>query len=153
MSIEKRVKEIIVEQLGVNESEVTPEAKFVDATEWVDEIKVIKSPEEIELTKGTAALQDAAMEHLKKTLKPGMRDFEAESLYNLLQSGKISGHILRGFVSLNLLLLEAQSVSKILLAQTRSDPGLDQSPRQTGEGVEVRAMNSCNASRSDTLNA
>ena len=30
MSIEKRVKEIIVEQLGVNESEVTPEAKFVD---------------------------------------------------------------------------------------------------------------------------
>lgn len=30
MSIEKRVKEIIVEQLGVNESEVNPEAKFVD---------------------------------------------------------------------------------------------------------------------------
>ncbi len=28
--IEKRVKEIIVEQLGVNESEVTLEAKFVD---------------------------------------------------------------------------------------------------------------------------
>ena len=35
-----------------------PAAKFVDATEWVDEIKVIKSPEEIELTKATAALQD-----------------------------------------------------------------------------------------------
>ena len=30
MSIEKRVKEIIVEQLGVNESEVNPGAKFVD---------------------------------------------------------------------------------------------------------------------------
>jgi len=30
MSIEQRVKEIIVEQLGVNESEVKPEAKFVD---------------------------------------------------------------------------------------------------------------------------
>ena len=30
MSIEKRVKEIIVEQLGVNEGEVAPAAKFVD---------------------------------------------------------------------------------------------------------------------------
>ncbi len=30
MSIEQRVKEIIVEQLGVNEAEVKPEAKFVD---------------------------------------------------------------------------------------------------------------------------
>jgi len=29
-----------------------PGAEFVDATEWVDEIKVIKSPEEIELIKG-----------------------------------------------------------------------------------------------------
>jgi acyl carrier protein len=30
MSIEKRVKEIVVEQWGVNENEVTPEVKFVD---------------------------------------------------------------------------------------------------------------------------
>jgi len=53
-----------------------PDATFIDATEWVDEIKVIKSPEEIELIKGTAALQDATFEHLKKTIKPGMRDYE-----------------------------------------------------------------------------
>ena len=30
MDIEQRVKEIIVEQLGVSESEVVPEAKFID---------------------------------------------------------------------------------------------------------------------------
>ena len=66
-----------------------PDAKFVDATEWVDEIKVIKSPEEIELIKATAALQDRAIEHLKKTIKPGMRDFEvlAEAQYSTVRSG------------------------------------------------------------------
>jgi len=66
-----------------------PDAKFVDATEWVDEIKVIKSPEEIELIKVTAALQDQAIEHLKKTIKPGMRDFDvlAEAQYSTVRSG------------------------------------------------------------------
>jgi Xaa-Pro aminopeptidase len=48
-------------------------AKFVDATEPVDQIKVIKSPEEIELIKRTAALQDKAIEHVKNTIKPGMK--------------------------------------------------------------------------------
>jgi Xaa-Pro aminopeptidase len=66
-----------------------PEAKFIDATEWVDEIKVPKSPEEIELIKGTAALQDRAVEHLKKTIKPGMREYEilAEAQYSCVRSG------------------------------------------------------------------
>jgi Xaa-Pro aminopeptidase len=75
-----------------------PDATFVDATEWVDEIKVIKSPEEIELIKGTAALQDAAMEHLKKTLKPGMRDFEvlAELQYSTVRNGSERQLILVG---------------------------------------------------------
>lgn len=70
-----------------------PDATFVDATEWVDEIKVIKSPEEIELIKGTAALQDKVMEHLKKTIKPGMRDFEvyAEAHYAASRNGSERG--------------------------------------------------------------
>jgi Xaa-Pro aminopeptidase len=70
-----------------------PDATFVDATEWVDEIKVIKSPEEIELIRGTAALQDAAMEHLKKTIKPGMRDYEvyAEGHYFCSKNGSERG--------------------------------------------------------------
>ncbi len=56
-----------------------PDATFIDATEWVDEIKCIKSPEEIELIRGTAALQDAAMEHVRKTIKPGIKDLDVYS--------------------------------------------------------------------------
>lgn len=51
-------------------------ATFIDATEQIDQIKVIKSHEEIELIKQTAQLQDAAMEHVKKAIRPGRRDFE-----------------------------------------------------------------------------
>ena len=48
MSIEKRVKEIIIEQLGVNESEVTPEAKFVDdlGADSLDLVELVMALEE-----------------------------------------------------------------------------------------------------------
>ena len=48
MSIEKRVKEIIVEQLGVNESEVTSEAKFVDdlGADSLDLVELVMALEE-----------------------------------------------------------------------------------------------------------
>ena len=48
MTIEKRVKEIIVEQLGVNESEVTPEAKFVDdlGADSLDLVELVMALEE-----------------------------------------------------------------------------------------------------------
>lgn len=48
MDIEKRVKEIIVEQLGVNESEVTPEAKFVDdlGADSLDLVELVMALEE-----------------------------------------------------------------------------------------------------------
>ena len=62
---------------------------LVDATELVDRIKVIKSPEEIELIKGTAALQDTAMEHVRKSIRPGRRTFEilAEAQYSCVMQG------------------------------------------------------------------
>jgi Xaa-Pro aminopeptidase len=53
-----------------------PEAAFVDATDLVDEIKAIKSDEEISLIKKTTALQDEALEFAKKAIRPGRRDFE-----------------------------------------------------------------------------
>ena len=53
-----------------------PGCSFVDATDLIDGIKVIKSPEELALIKGTAQLQDETMSHLKTVIKPGMRDFE-----------------------------------------------------------------------------
>jgi acyl carrier protein len=48
MSIDKRVKEIIVEQLGVNENEVTPEAKFVDdlGADSLDLVELVMALEE-----------------------------------------------------------------------------------------------------------
>jgi len=53
-----------------------PGLTFIDVTEKIDQIKVIKSPEEIELIIRTARLQDVAMEHVRKSIKPGRRDFE-----------------------------------------------------------------------------
>ena len=48
MSIEKRVKEIIVEQLGVNEGEVAPSAKFVDdlGADSLDLVELVMALEE-----------------------------------------------------------------------------------------------------------
>jgi Xaa-Pro aminopeptidase len=57
-----------------------PSAKFTDATDLVDNIKAIKSAEEIELIKKTAATQDIAMEEAFAAIKPGMRDHEMMAL-------------------------------------------------------------------------
>jgi len=57
-----------------------PDARFVDATELVDRIKVIKSPEEIELIKRAAAMQDGAMRAAFAAAKPGMRDTEVAAV-------------------------------------------------------------------------
>ncbi len=48
MSAEQRVKEIIVEQLGVNEGEVKPEAKFVDdlGADSLDLVELVMALEE-----------------------------------------------------------------------------------------------------------
>jgi Xaa-Pro aminopeptidase len=53
-----------------------PGAKFVDATDQIDHLMTIKSPEEIELIKSVAALQDKAMDYVRKTIRPGKKEFE-----------------------------------------------------------------------------
>jgi Xaa-Pro aminopeptidase len=53
-----------------------PNARFVDATDLVDQIKAIKSEEEIGFLMKTVALQDAAMEYARTVIRPGRRDFE-----------------------------------------------------------------------------
>jgi Xaa-Pro aminopeptidase len=55
-------------------------AKFVDATELIDQIMVIKSDEEIALIRATAALQDRAMRAAFDAIKPGMRDIEVTAV-------------------------------------------------------------------------
>jgi Xaa-Pro aminopeptidase len=55
-------------------------ATFVDASELVDKIKVIKSAEEMELVKRAAAMQDGAMRAAFAAVKPGMRDVEVAAV-------------------------------------------------------------------------
>ena len=57
-----------------------PNAKFVDASELVDRIKVIKSAEELELVKRAAIMQDGAMKAAFAAIKPGMRDTEVAAV-------------------------------------------------------------------------
>ena len=55
-------------------------AKFVDATDLVDRIKIIKSPEEQALVRRTAAMQDGAMRAAFAAIEPGMRDYEVAAI-------------------------------------------------------------------------
>jgi len=57
-----------------------PKARFVDASELVDRIKVIKSAEEMELVKRAALMQDGAMRAAFAAVKPGMRDIEVAAV-------------------------------------------------------------------------
>ncbi len=57
-----------------------PAATYVDASDMVDQIKVIKSAEEMELVKRAAAMQDGAMRAAFAAVKPGMRDIEVAAV-------------------------------------------------------------------------
>ncbi|HEY0747909.1 MAG TPA: M24 family metallopeptidase [Steroidobacteraceae bacterium] len=49
---------------------------IVDATDWVDRIKALKSAEERALIRQVAAMQDAVMARVAEFIKPGLKDFE-----------------------------------------------------------------------------
>src|SRR5215467_6149400 len=51
-------------------------AKFIDATEFIDRLKAIKSEEEIALIRRAAAMQDEVFARVLKQIRPGMRDTE-----------------------------------------------------------------------------
>ena len=55
-------------------------AALVDASDLVDRIKAIKSPEEIALLQSTAAMQDAVFGKVVAAIKPGMRDCDLGAL-------------------------------------------------------------------------
>jgi Xaa-Pro aminopeptidase len=57
-----------------------PSAKYVDASELVDRVKVIKSAEELELVRRAAIMQDGAMQAAFAAIKPGMRDTEVAAV-------------------------------------------------------------------------
>jgi Xaa-Pro aminopeptidase len=62
------------------ENELAGEAEFVEASDFVDRIKAIKSPEEIALVRQAALMQDEIFSRVLKQVKPGMRDTEITAL-------------------------------------------------------------------------
>ena len=62
------------------ENELAGQAKFVDASDFVDRIKAIKSPEEIALARQAALMQDEIFSRVLNQVKPGMRDTEITAL-------------------------------------------------------------------------
>jgi Xaa-Pro aminopeptidase len=58
----------------------TPNATFVDATDWLDRIKAVKSAEEIALIRRAAAMQDEIWARIVPKIRPGMRDSELTAL-------------------------------------------------------------------------
>jgi Xaa-Pro aminopeptidase len=57
-----------------------PSATYVEASELVDRIKVIKSAEEMELIRRTARMQDGAMTAAFAAVKPGMKDSDVSAI-------------------------------------------------------------------------
>jgi Xaa-Pro aminopeptidase len=53
-----------------------PGATFMEFSDPIDEIKAVKSAEEIELIKETASLQDDVIEALRGFIRPGMREVD-----------------------------------------------------------------------------
>ena len=70
-----------------------PDAEFIDASDLVDRIKAIKSPEEIELIRDVAALQDKATSAAFDAFRPGAldRDLTAAAEYISLKMGSEQG--------------------------------------------------------------
>jgi Xaa-Pro aminopeptidase len=58
-------------------------AAFADITDEIDEIKAIKSPEEIERIKDSAHLHDESMKACFEAIKPGAREFEVAAMGRL----------------------------------------------------------------------
>lgn len=82
---------------GQRLQQVADGVAFVDATELIDPLRAIKSPEEIELIRRAAAMQDEIMLKIRDHIRPGVKDFEVmaygQYLGELLESenGYITG--------------------------------------------------------------
>src|SRR5712691_3097411 len=62
------------------ECELAGKAKFVDATEFVDRLKAIKSEEEKDLIRKAARMQDDVFTRVLKKIEPGMTDNDVTAL-------------------------------------------------------------------------
>lgn len=75
-----------------------PGTKILDATDLVDQIKAIKSKEEIGFLMKTIAIQDAAMAYARTVIRPGRKDFEiiADVVHKVTELGSEEQLILGG---------------------------------------------------------
>jgi Xaa-Pro aminopeptidase len=64
--------------------DLLPNVQWEDATDLIDDIKCIKSAEEIRLIRETAAMQDEVMALLLDYVKPGMKEFEVAAYMQYL---------------------------------------------------------------------
>mgnify|MGYP003624253095 FL=1 len=83
---------------GVHLTERLDAAEFIDFSNDVDEIKAIKSAEEIGLIRQTALLQDQVFADVLGFIEPGMREFEvaAFAYYQTQRLGSTQGFVLTG---------------------------------------------------------
>ena len=63
--------------------------QFVDASECVDPVKSVKSAEEIEMIRRSAAMQDEVMRRVQEHARPGMKDFEVAAYAQYI--GQLNG--------------------------------------------------------------
>jgi Xaa-Pro aminopeptidase len=72
--------------------------RFVDASDLVDGIKVIKSAEELEVIRKTAQMQDGCMQAVLEGIRPGMTDLEVTGIaeYHALKNGSEQGWYMAG---------------------------------------------------------
>lgn len=57
-----------------------PEGALVDATDWIDAIKAVKSDEEVALIRRSAALHDQVFAKVQQAIRPGLRDIDVTAL-------------------------------------------------------------------------
>jgi Xaa-Pro aminopeptidase len=62
------------------EEALAGKTQFVDATEFIDRIKAVKSAEEIAFVRRAAKMQDTIFARVLKKVRPGMRDTEITAL-------------------------------------------------------------------------
>ncbi|MCJ7785779.1 MAG: Xaa-Pro peptidase family protein [Desulfobacterales bacterium] len=67
-----------------------PHSEFVDISKAIKQVRMIKSPYEIDQLRRSAKILDEVFEYAKRVLKPGMTEIEAES--HLIELGRLRGH-------------------------------------------------------------
>jgi Xaa-Pro dipeptidase len=69
---------------------IFPQSEFVDISKGIKQVRMIKSPYEIDQLRHSAKILDEVFEFAKEILKPGMTEIEAESI--LIELGRRRGH-------------------------------------------------------------